>query len=48
MRGTILVVDDEEKTCRLIRKRLRLEGFNVATARNGQDEVEGRSLGLAG
>ena len=39
MRGAILVVDDDEKTCRLISESLRLEGFNVATATNGQDAL---------
>jgi DNA-binding NtrC family response regulator len=39
VRGTILVVDDGEKTCRLISESLRLEGFSVATARNGQDAL---------
>jgi len=39
VRGTILVVDDGEKTCRLISESLRLEGFSVATVRNGQDAL---------
>ena len=34
-----MVVDDDEKTCRLISESLRLEGFNVATATNGQDAL---------
>ena len=39
MRGAILVVDDGEKSCRLISRSLRLEGFSVATASNGQDAM---------
>lgn len=39
MRGAILVVDDDEKTCRLVSESLRHEGFSVATATNGQDAL---------
>lgn len=39
MRGAILVVDDGEKSCRLISRSLRLEGFSVATAGNGRDAL---------
>ncbi len=35
VRGKILVVDDEEALCQLFTERLTLEGFKVATARNG-------------
>lgn len=37
---TILIVDDEEYTCKLIRKLLGGKGYNVLVARNGQEAIE--------
>ncbi|MEK6717520.1 MAG: response regulator [candidate division NC10 bacterium] len=39
MRARILVVDDEEVLCRLFTERLRLEGFQVTTARSGREAL---------
>lgn len=39
MRARILVVDDEEDLCRLFTERLRLEGFQVTTARSAREAL---------
>ena len=39
MRARILVVDDEEVLCRLFTERLRLEGFQVTTARSAREAL---------
>lgn len=36
----ILVIDDEPTTLDLLRRALELKGYNVSTARNGQEGVE--------